>query len=368
MKIIVLSSHTQSLFWFRMDMMKSFIKNNHTVVAIGQEPVEVWGNRFAEHGIKYRQINVQRNGINPLADLKTLSSIKKIFKDEKPDKIFAYQAKTIIYGSIAANRLGISEYFSLVAGLGSIFRGQGLKNSILKSIMKYQYKLACKYSKLVFFQNKDDRAEFINNSLIRENKTAIINGSGVNLNYFQPVMQPTEITFLFIGRLIKDKGIMEYLEACKYIKIKYPNVRCLLVGPFDSNPSALKSEELQPYIEKEIIEYYGEQNDVRPFLAQCSTFVLPSYHEGTPKTILEAMAMGRSIITADAPGCRETVIHEVNGYLVKVGNITALKKAMENLIKYPNISLEMGKESIILAKSKYDVNLINKSIIGYMGL
>ena len=368
MKIIVLSSHTQSLFWFRMDMMKSFIENGHTVVAIGSDASELWEDKFAQHGIKYRQIYVQRNGLNPLADLKTLSSIKQVFKKEKPDKVFAYQAKSIIYGSIAANNLGITEFYSLVAGLGSIFRGSGIKNNLIKYIMKIQYKLACKYSKLVFFQNNDDKAEFINNHLISENKTAIMNGSGVNLNIFQPVAQPSESVFLFIGRLIKDKGIMEYLEASKAIKTKYPNVRCLLVGPYDSNPSALKEEELQPYIDNKIIEYYGEQKDVRPYLAQCSTFVLPSYHEGTPKTILEAMAMGRSIITTDAPGCRETVSHGLNGYLVKVGDVNTLEEAMERVIKSPNISLEMGQESLNLAKSKYDVKLVNKSIIEYMEL
>lgn len=368
MKIIVLSSHTQSLFWFRMDMMKSFIANNHTVIAVGSESVDLWGDKFAENGIKYRQIYVQRNGLNPLADIKTLSSIKEIFKAEKPDKVFAYQAKTIIYGSIVANNLGITDFYPLVAGLGSIFRGRGLKNSIVKFILRNQYKLACKYSKLVFFQNKDDKAEFINGYLVTENKTAILNGSGVNLNNFQPAAQPIERAFLFIGRLIKDKGIMEYLKACEAIKNKYPNVRCLLVGPFDSNPSAMKEEELRPYIENNIIEYFGEQKDVRPYLAQCSTFVLPSYHEGTPKTVLEAMAMGRSIITTDAPGCRETVSHGLNGYLVKVGDITTLEDAMEKIIQYPNISIKMGQESLILAKSKYDVNLVNKSIKEYMGL
>lgn len=368
MKIIVLSSHTQSLFWFRMDMMKSFMASGHEVVAIGSEPLQEWHHKFQEVGIKYRQIPVQRNGLNPLKDLQTLKSIEQIFKEEKPDKIFAYQAKSIVYGSIAAKKLGITEFYSLIAGLGSIFRGQGLKNNVIKKIMQTQYKLACNNSKIVFFQNNDDRNELVNYKIVSMEKTAILNGSGVNLDVFQPVSQPTKPTFLFIGRLIKDKGIMEYLEAAKELKTLYPEIRFLLVGPFDSNPSALQPEELTPYIETSIIEYFGEQKDVRPYLEQCSTFVLPSYHEGTPKTVLEAMAMGRSIITTDAPGCRETVEDERNGYLVQVGNTSSLVDAMKRIIVNPDISVKMGEESLHFAKSKYDVNLVNQEIKKTMNL
>jgi glycosyltransferase involved in cell wall biosynthesis len=179
---------------------------------------------------------------------------------------------------------------------------------------------------------------------------------------------PKEPAFLFIGRLIKDKGIMEYLEACKEVKGKHPKVRCLLVGPYDSNPSALKPEELNPYIESGIIEYFGEQSDVRPFIAQCSTYLLPSYHEGTPKTVLEAMAMGRPIITSDAPGCRETVTDGINGYLVKVKDIKGLINKMEYLISNQDICKKMGVESAKIAREKYDVKIINQSIMQIMGL
>ena len=227
--------------------------------------------------------------------------------------------------------------------------------------MKIEYWAACKCSKKVFFQNQDDKNEFIQNGLIKDNKTAIINGSGVNLEKFKPTPLPQEPTFLFIGRLIKDKGVMEYIKACKEIKVKYPKVRCLLVGPFDSNPSALKPEDLKPYIESGVIEYFGEQSDVRPFISQCSTYVLPSYHEGTPKTVLEAMAMGRSIITSDAPGCRETVIEGQNGYLVKVKDIQGLTNKMAYLISNQEMSQKMGEESAKIAREKYDVKVI-KSI------
>lgn len=368
MKIAVLSSHTQSLFWFRLDMMKDFINRGHEVIALGSESEDVWKEKFKEHNIDYRKLYVVRNGVNPIKDLRTLLELNNFMKSEKPDKIFAYQAKTVIYGSVAARINNIREVYPLIAGLGSIFRGTGIKNNMVKFIMRLEYKIACNFSKKVFFQNNDDKNEFINNSLITEDKVVIINGSGVNVDKFSPTPLPKEPAFLFIGRLLKDKGIMEYLEACKVIKKNYPKVRCLLVGPYDSNPSSIRPEELKPYIDDKIIEYYGEQSDVRPFISQCSTYVLPSYHEGTPKTVLEAMAMGRSIITTDAPGCRETVESGVNGYLVKVKDVEDLVEKMKRLIANNDKAQNMGLKSSEKVKEKYDVKIINKKIINTMNL
>lgn len=368
MKVAVISSHTTSLFWFRLDMMKEFVNSCHTVIALGPDPESYWKAKFKEHNIEYKQLYVERNGINPLKDFKTLKELIKFMNKEKPDKIFVYQAKTVIYGSIAAKLNGISDVYPLIAGLGSIFRGTGFKNRIIKTILKIEYWVACKFSKKVFFQNNDDKNEFISNGLIEVDKAVIINGSGVNLEKFNQVPLPKEPAFLFIGRIIKDKGIIEYLEACREIKDKHPHIRCLLVGPYDSNPSAVKPEELKPYIDNGIIEYFGEQNDVRPFIEQCSTFVLPSYHEGTPKTVLEAMAMGRPIITSNAPGCRETVIDNVNGFLVEVRDIPGLVNKMECLVCNPNLSEKMGSASLKLATEKYDVKIVNHAIMQTMGL
>jgi len=368
MKIAILSSHTQSLFWFRLDMMKLFIANGHQVVALGPEPPEEWEMKFKENGIEYRQIFVERNGTNPISDFRTFRDIFRFFKNEKPDKVFCYQAKTILYGSLAARLNKITDLYLLIAGLGSVFIGGGFKNKLYRFVMKTGYRLACKISKKVFFQNEDDRGEFIEKGLVNHEKAVIINGSGVNLDEFKPVSMPVEPAFLLIGRLIKDKGVMEYLKACEIIKEKYPTIRCMLLGPYDSNPSALMPEELQPYIDKGIIEYFGEQGDVRPFIEMCSTYVLPSYREGTPKTVLEAMAMGRAIITSNAPGCKETVTDGVNGYLVKVKDIKDLAEKMEYLILNPETCQIMGDKSLMIAREKYDVNLVNRKIMENMKL
>ena len=367
MKILVLSSHTPSLMWFRLDMMLEFIHCGCDVVAIGNEDEEIWGEQFKCFGIRYRQAFIQRNGTNPLNDLKTIKSLRRIIKSERPNKIFAYNAKTVIYGNVAAHKERV-EIYSLVAGLGSVFMGKGFKNKLVQHILKTEYRKTLKYSDKVFFQNKDDVGVFLKNKMVKHNQVVMLRGSGVNLDKFTIQKFPEIFGFLYIGRLIKDKGITEYLEACKIVKAKCSNVRCLLVGPFDTNPSALKEKELQPYINNGIIEYFGEQKDIRPYLAQCNVFVLPSYREGTPKTVLEAMASYKAIITSDAPGCRETVIDGINGYLVPVKNPLVLAEKMIYLYERQELVKSMAQAGRQIAEELFDVKKVNDVIILAMGL
>ena len=367
MKILVLSSHTPSLFWIRKDMMLSFIALGHEVVAVGNEPEDEWGPKFHEIGIKYLAANIQRNGTNPIRDLKTLSSLKKIIKRECPDKIFAYQAKTVIYGCLAAKSVGV-EIFPMIAGVGSVFLSDSFKGRIVRFILKKEYKAALKYASKVFFQNSDDVELFEKLKILNHEKIVMLRGSGVNLRVFIPEQLPLKTTFLFTGRLIKDKGVVEYLEAARIVKKNHSNVRFLLVGPFDSNPTSLKPEQIQEYVDEGIIEFFGEQTDVRPYLKQCSVFVLPSYREGTPKTVLEAMATGRAIITTDAPGCKETVRDGVNGYLVPVKDVSAIVDKMLLFINSPEKIQEMAQSGRKIAEEIFDVEKVNKVIIDTMNI
>lgn len=367
-RITVLSSHTPSLFWFRMDMMKSFQKCGYEIYAVGNEDEKEWKDKFAEYGVIYKSIFVSRNGVNPLDDLKTLRSIKCVLKEIKPEKIFTYQAKTVIYGGMAANQLGITEVYPLIAGMGSVFLKNDLKTKIIRTVMTTEYKLGMRKCPVVFFQNHDDEQVFRDNHIINKQKVVMIHGSGVNLKkfYVEPLSEP--FAFLCISRLIRDKGVYEYLEASRRIKLEHPEVRFLLVGPYDSNPSAIKPEELQAFIDDGAIEYFGEQEDVRPYLAQCNVFVLPSYREGTPKTNLEAMASGRAVITTDAPGCRETVVDGENGYLVPVKDVDALCAKMTHFIDNPMLVPEMGADGRRKAESIFDVEVVNMRICEAMGL
>ncbi len=368
MKAIVLSSFTTSLLWFRLDMMKAFQKRGYEVLAVGDGPEHEWSERFQKEGIRYRSIPVDRNGTNPLRDLRTLSALIRLLQEEKPDKIFAYHAKTVIYGGIAARINGIKEFYPLIAGVGSVFLGSGIKNKIIRTCLVNEYRIGMKHAAGYFFQNKDDLGVFLSHKIIGPDKVTMLHGSGVNITRFHPAPFPEKATFLCISRLIRDKGVLEFLQACRQIRLNHPDVRCMLVGPFDTNPSAIKPEELQAYIDDGSVEYFGEQRDVFPYLVQSSVFILPSYHEGTPKTVLEAMASGRAVITTDAPGCRETVQNGENGILVPVKDTASLAAAMEQLIHSPERVHAMGIAGRKIAEREFDVHLVNQAIIQAMNM
>lgn len=368
MKIAVLSSHTPSLFWFRMDMMKEFIAKGHSVVAVGNEKESDWKERFERNGIRYVAADVQRNGTNPLRDIKTLFSLIKILKTEKPDKVFSYQAKTIIYGNTAAWLVGVKSIFSLVAGIGSVFLADNFMSKTVARILVWQYRFALGKAEKIFFQNPDDIELFTSKRMAKPSKIVIINGSGVNLERFKPLPMPDKTAFLCISRLICDKGVVEYLEAAKRIKNTYPDTEFYLVGPFDTNPSAISEKQLYEYVDAGAVKYFGEQADVVPYLNMCSVFILPSYREGTPKTVLEAMASGRAVITTDAPGCKETVTDGENGFLVPVRDVDALCNAILKFIKDPDLALDMGVKGRKIAEEKYDVLKINAVIVKTMSL
>jgi glycosyltransferase involved in cell wall biosynthesis len=280
--------------------------------------------------------------------------------------MFVYQAKTIIYGLLAAKILGITNVFVLFGGLGSVFRDK--KESLSAKILKMQYRLTVRFANKVFVQNDDDLNELLNEKIVKADNVQIINGSGVNLTKYKKMDLPEGMTFLFVGRLIKDKGIMEYLYAAEKVKLNYPDARFWIVGYFDTNPSAITSDELGKYIERGIVEYLGYKADVYPYLKSCSVFVLPSYHEGTPKSTLEAMATGRPVLTTDVPGCRETVINTENGFLVPSNNVEELAKMMEWFINNQDKLTLMGERSRRICEEKYDVNKVNEVIMNTMNL
>ena len=367
-RIAVLSSHTPSLFWFRMDMMKEFMAHGWEVWALGNESEIHWSRKFSENGIVYRRIDVSRNGTNPLHDLRTLKSIKTVLQEIQPEKIFAFQAKTIIYGTLAANQLGITEVYPLVAGMGSVFLKDDPKTRAVRAVLTAEYKASMRKCPVVFFQNRDDEAIFRKHGIITDQKVVLLHGSGVNTEKFTVMPLPEMPAFLCISRLIRDKGVVEYLDACRELKKDHPDVRCLLVGPYDTNPSAITPEELRPYLDDGSVEYCGEATDVRPYFAETSVYVLPSYREGTPKTNLEAMACGRAVITTDAPGCKETVVDGENGFLVPVRDSGSIAEKMRFFLEYPDKIADMGRAGRARAEEIFDVRKVDEAICEAMGI
>lgn len=367
-KVLVLSSHTPSLFWFRLDMMREFVARGWQVYAVANESEKQWKHVFFEYGIEYRKIEVQRNGVNPINDFKTLYSIYRVLKSIHPEKIFAFQAKTIIYGAMAAYLVQIDDVYPLIAGIGSTFLSNTLKARVLRRVLTIEYTIAFKKCHTLFFQNVDDVRVFRDLGIIKNQNAVLLHGSGVNIEKYSVFPLPSTTAFICIGRLIRDKGIVEYLDACRLLKSRYPRIRCLLVGPFDTNPSAIKPEELNTYISDGVIEFYGEQKDVRPFLKQASVFVLPSYREGTPKTVLEAMACGRAVITTNAPGCKETVVDGKNGFLVPIKDVDSLYEKMCWFVENADEIGSMGLIGRKMAEETFDVNKVNQTICETMGI
>jgi glycosyltransferase involved in cell wall biosynthesis len=364
-KIIVIASFPDSLITFRGNLLREMVENGHKVIACAPEPSGQIRHQIKELGVEFQEIPFDRAGLNPMRDIQSFRSLIGMLKRNRPDVVLAYTIKPVIYGSICATIAKTPVMASMITGLGYAFSGDTLKRELVNILVRFLYRFGIRDNKVVFFQNPDDLKLFRSLGLIKDrNRPVLINGSGVDLNLFSPKPFPSKTTFLLIARLIKEKGIREYVEAARIIKGKYPKVRFRLVGMLDENPTSITKEELDNWVKEGIVEYLGSLNDVRPAIADSSVYVLPSfYREGTPRTVLEAMAMGRPVITTDAPGCRETVTEGVNGFLVPIKNVPALVETMEKFIVQPSLIPEMGLASRQKAVDKYDVKKVNQIIL-----
>jgi len=279
-----------------------------------------------------------------------------------------YTIKPVIYGSIAAWFARVPHRFALITGLGYAFQGEGRRGA-LRNLVQRLYAIALQRTHKVFFQNHDDEALFRSNGILKSSlPSAVLNGSGVDVGAFDLAPLPSEPVFLLIARLLGDKGVREYVQAGREIRLTRPDVKFLLVGWIDESPDAIRQSELDAWIQEGVVEFLGRMADVRPAIAKASVYVLPSYREGTPRTVLEAMAVGRAIITTDAPGCRETVVDGVNGLLVPVREVAPLVAAMQQLLDSPRLLSSMGQQSRRLVIEKFDVHKVNAVMLNEMGI
>lgn len=365
MKILVLAGFSKSLTNFRKELLIKMVQQGHEVVAVG--PEDDCMEELYNIGVRFVQVKFDRLATNPFNDLKLLIKLIKLMYKEQPDVYFGYTIKPVIYGSIAAKLAGVKNRYSMVTGLGSVFIDGNIKIYI-KLIVKALYKIGFACDDRVFLQNSDDIRDFVKMDLISENKCCMINGSGVNLEYYNVSPLPKENVFLFVGSVMGNKGVNEYMKAASLVKQKIKDVHCWIVGPMDNRLTGITEAEMRPYIEEGSIEYLGSTEDVRPYLDKCRFYVLPSYREGTPRSVLEAMSKGRPIITTNAPGCKETVIDGINGFLVPVRDSVTLARKMVWMIENPNKVEIMARESLRLVREKYDVNVVNDYMMNIMKL
>ena len=367
--VLILAGNARSLIANRGDLIHDM--RNAGLEVAAAVPTADYLPEVEELGIAIYPIEMGRTGINPVHDLKTLWAFYRLIRKVKPKVVFGYTIKPVVYGSLAAKAAGVPRIYSMITGLGHVFTTESAKNRRLQKVVSLLYRVGLACNRKVFFQNPDDLQEFTERGILRDKSKAVRTyGSGVDIQRFNATALPEGgLTFLFIGRLLTEKGVEEFCEAAAQLHIDHPAVRFIAVGPHDPNlPHSCALEDLERWKRQGIVEFIGGVSDVRPWIAECSVFVLPSYREGTPRSVLEAMSMRRPIITSDAPGCRETVEEGVNGFLVAPRRTAPLLEAMRKFAEQPALVPQMAEASRALVELHYDVRKVNKVILKAMEL
>ena len=373
-KIALIGTTGASFYGFRADLIKQLVLEGHLVYALTSEYTDQCLEKIRQLGAEPVTYQLSRGGLNPFSDIASYLQLKRILKKLKPDIVFSYFAKPVIYGSIAAKAAKVPFVIGMLEGLGYTFteqpEGQSIKTKLIKSVQVMLYRFAFPCLDKMIFLNPDDQQDLMGVHGLQVPEVHILGGIGLHLeqySYAEPSVDP--VKFLFIGRLLKEKGVFELIEAMRLVKVKYPQAKLTILAAIDhQNMGALKQETLDQLITENLFEYPGFVTNVQDWITESSVFILPSYREGVPRSTQEAMAIGRPIITTDVPGCRETVIDGINGFLVAKWDPEALAEKMCYFIENTEQVNIMGLESYKIAQEKFDVNKANKKLFEIMGL
>jgi len=403
MRILVLGSYAPSLVNFRGPLLRAMVAEGHTVIAAAPDPDEHTVQTLRAMGVETVSVPLSRKGLNPLRDLAALAGLVRAVRRIGPDVMLSYTIKPVIYGSLAARIAGVRRIYAMVEGLGYAFNGTGIRRTLLAVVAGMLYATGLSVCRSVFFLNEDNRRFFRSWRIISPTRrTCLLNGTGIDLAHYAPVPLPPDHAeapvFLCIARLLREKGVAEFAQAARLVRERHPQAVFRLVGPFDNGVDSVSAEEVQAW--KAWMDIPGPTADVRPAIAGCAVYVLPSYHEGVPRTTLEAMSMGRAVVTTDAAGCRETLRNVAghagsapgvqpdivsdtvpgvqpdtvpvragdNGFMVPVRNVPALAGAMLRFIRQPELMERMGRESRRYAEERFDVHKVNAAILHEMDL
>ncbi len=354
-RIAIVINTAWNIYNFRVGLLQALQQEGYEIVVIA--PRDAYVVALENLGFEYHEITMNNKGTNPLEDVKLLWDFYRLYRGLKIDALLHYTIKPNIYGTMAAGVLGIP-VISTISGLGTVF----LNHTFSFKIARLLYGIALKVPKKVFYQNSHDRDLFVSHGLVDKTKTALLPGSGIDLKTFAPMDVPkksTKISFLLIARLIKDKGIEEYVAAARILQKKYAIECYILGGYYEGNPTAIGKEQMQQWEEEGVIVYLGESDEVARHIASVDCVVLPSYREGLSRVLLEAAAMQRVIVTTDVPGCKEVVDDGVNGFLCEAKNVNALAHAMQKVITLsPEAREEMGKKGREKVAKSFDISLV----------
>lgn len=372
MRVLILSSLAQSLVNFRGQLLSAMVGEGHEVVACAPDRDPQVDARLAALGVRFVQTRMARAGANPILDLETLANYMELILRERPGVVLAYTQKPIIYGGLAARLAGGCRFYALVSGLGYVFSPAADRRRFLRLMVRKLYAMALGRASAVFVFNRDDHGEMLRQGIIgRRHRVIQVPGSGVDTNHFRTVPVPEgPPTVLMTARLMHDKGMAEFVEAARIVRRTRPDAVFHLLGRLEeANPTGISREDLDRLLADGSVTYLGETDDVRPHLARSSLFVLPSYYrEGLPRTILEAMATGRAVVTTDMPGCRDPIVPGENGLIVPPRDAAALAAAIGRILEDRELMTGMGLASRRIAETRYDVRGVNAQLLEQMRL
>lgn len=373
MKIVLVGGIPESLVRFRGPLIARLVELGHDVLAMAGSEEKRTTAELERLGARFAAFPLGRSRTGPLEDIATCWALVRAFRAERPDLVIAYTAKPVVWGGIAARLADVPAFHALVTGLGAQFDGAPTgagRRWWLGSLLERLYRLALRRARTVTFQNEDDRRLFVNRGIVEQARTHHVNGSGVDLSGYpiRPLPSGSPV-FLMVARFLAAKGVREYAEAARRVQRERPDARFMLVGMPESGPLAVPVDEVDAWHESGVIEHVGYLRDACEAMASCHVFVLPSYYgEGVPRTILEAMATGRPVLSTDNVGCRDAVEHDVTGHLVAPRDIDALERGMCWFLEHPERWKAMGLAGRKLAEQVYDVDLVNTRLLSIVGL
>lgn len=369
-RFALISPYAPSLLAFRGHLIRKLVGCGVEVAVLAPDFTPGIREEIRRMGARPVDYFLQRTGINPVKELRAILSLVRALRETRADTMLGYTHKPAVYGLLAGTLAGVPFRHALITGLGYAFtpdENKGARQKLIRACMRALYRTALPGASRVFFQNHDDLADFEGMGLIAPGQALVSGATGVDLREWRACparMQP--VTFTLAGRLLKEKGVREFAEAARIVKERHPGAEFLLLGGLDSNPGAIPGHTVRQWVDEGVLEWPGVVSDMKGCLARTSVYVLPSYREGVPRSTQEAMAAGRPVITTDVPGCRETVLDGVNGFLVAPRDPDALARVMERFILEPELIDRMGRESRRLAEERFDAEKINTRLIEEM--
>lgn len=364
MNIAISAIRTKNIKLNRHELITSLQELGHDIIYIGQESNDQIHPDYDKYNVQFRVIPLGRSNTNPIEELKSIKETKKVFKENNIEALIAYGIRTFPTVVIAAKLAGVKNVLCIVNGSGRLFQLKGIKGMVIKCMSYPMLWLSFLLSNSILFQNPDDMKLIKKKRLLWKKNYDVTKGSGVNLEEYSFSELEAKPTFSMMSRITGSKGVNEYIKAARLVKQKYPEANFHLIGPMDDDDLSINMEELKRSVNEGIIILKGKVEDVKPYIKQCRIFVLPSYYpEGVPRSILEAMAMGRPIITTNSPGCKETVIDGVNGFLVQKKDPMQLAEKMIWMVEHSREVDNMGEKSRELCEKDFNVEEINKIVI-----